>query len=119
MFFKTETLTFNSKTSTDLDIKNTLKFDRPFDCVDFELLLFKSCYKTWSENEVLKHGLTTTLSTEYELSSYTSRLIMISRWLIMSEHFVKSDCLRLEKIETSYCNLHVKSFALFRSFLHP
>ena len=25
--------------------------------------LFKSCYKTWSENEVLKHGLTTTLST--------------------------------------------------------
>ena len=62
---KTETLTFKSKTSTDLDIKNTLKFDRPFDCVDFELymLLFKSCYKTWSENEVLKHGLTTTLST--------------------------------------------------------
>ena len=52
-----------SKTSTDLDIKNTLKFDRPFDCVDFELLLFKSCYKAWSENEVLKHGLTTTLST--------------------------------------------------------
>ena len=47
----------------DLDIKNTLKFDRPFDCVDFELLLFKSRYKTWSENEVLKHGLTTTLST--------------------------------------------------------
>ena len=29
---------------------------------------------------------------------------------------MKSDCLRLEKIETSYCNLHVKSFALFRSF---
>ena len=43
--------------------KNTLKFDRPFDCVDFELLLLKSCYKTWSENEVLKHGLTTTLTT--------------------------------------------------------
>ena len=63
LFFKTETLTFKSKTSTDLDIKNTLKFDRPFDCVDFELLLFKPCYKTWSENEVLKHGLTTTLST--------------------------------------------------------
>ena len=41
---------------------------------------------------------------------------MISRWLIMSEHFVKSDCLRLEKIEASYCNLNVKSFALFRSF---
>ena len=101
-------------------MKNTLKFDRPFDCVDFELLLFKSCYKTRSENEVLKHGLTTTLSTpEYELSSYTSRLIMISRWLIMSEHFVKSDCLRLEKIETSYCNLRVKSFALFCSFLYP
>ena len=59
LFFKTETLTFKSKTSTDLDIKNTLKFDLPFDCVDFELLLFKSCYKTWSENEVLKHGLTT------------------------------------------------------------
>ena len=35
---------------------------------------------------------------------------------ILSEHFVKSDCLRLEKIETSYCNLNVKSFALFRSF---
>ena len=60
LFFKTETLTFKSKTSTDVDIKNMLKFDRPFDCVDFELLLFKSCY---SENEVLKHGLTTTLST--------------------------------------------------------
>ena len=29
---------------------------------------------------------------------------------------MKFDCLRLEKIETSYCNLHVKSFALFRSF---
>ena len=42
---------------------NKLKFDRPFDCVDFELLLFKSRYKTWSENEVLKHGLMTTLST--------------------------------------------------------
>ena len=41
---------------------------------------------------------------------------MISRWLVMSEHFVKSDCLRLEKIETSYCNLHVKSFALFLEF---
>ena len=38
LFFKTETFTFKSKTSTDLDIKNTLKFDRPFDCVDFELL---------------------------------------------------------------------------------
>ena len=63
LFFKTETLTFKSKTSTDLDIKNTLKFDPPFDCVDFEVLLLKSCYKTWSENEVLKHGLTTTLST--------------------------------------------------------
>ena len=63
LFFKTKISTFKSKTSTDLDIKNTLKFDRPFDCVDFELLLLKSCYKTWSENEVLKHGLTTTLTT--------------------------------------------------------
>ena len=63
LFFKTKISTFKSKTSTDLDIKNTLKFDRPFDCVDFELLLLKSCYKTWSENEVLKHVLTTTLST--------------------------------------------------------
>ena len=46
LFFKTKISTFKSKTSTDLDIKNTLKFDRPFDCVDFELLLLKSCYKT-------------------------------------------------------------------------
>ena len=46
LFFKTKISTFKSKTSTDLDIKNTLKFDRPFDCDDFELLLLKSCYKT-------------------------------------------------------------------------
>ena len=112
LFFKTETFTFKSKTSTDLDIYTEIR-STIWLCW-FRTVVFKSCYKT-----VLKHGLTTTLLPEYELSSYTSRLIMISRWLIMSEHFVKSDCLRLEKIETSYCNLHVKSFALFRSFLYP
>ena len=49
---QTKITTFKSKTSTDADIKNTLKFARK--------LLLKSCYKTRSENGVLKDGLTTT-----------------------------------------------------------
>ena len=45
---------------------------------------------------------------------------MISRWLIMSEHFVKSDCLRLEKIETSYCNSkNCETIRFVSFFLYP
>ena len=41
---------------------------------------------------------------------------MISRWLIMSEHFVKSDCLRLEKIETSIVLQFAREIICFVSF---
>ena len=58
---------------------------------------------------------------EYELSIYATYLtdhdftLANHKW-----HFVKSDCLRLEKIETSYCNSeNCETIRFVSFFLYP
>ena len=84
--------------------KSQLDFtrDRPFDCVDFELLF--SSHVTWSENEVLKHGLTMNfpaILVDWSANHEWTREIWLSA---------------VRKNRNMYCD--VKSFALFRSFLN-